>query len=193
VTNVTRIARLLVPSALAARVLAAALTAAVAFAAGATAQTAATPRLDTDTPIEISADALEVRQEAHIAVFRGNVDARQGNLRLHADSLTVHYRPEGGAGAANAISRIDAEGSVFVSSPRETAQGARGVYDVERSIITLTDDVVLTRGENVVRGRRLVMNLTTGQSRIEGGSPAVGTTGSDGRVHGIFVPQKSPK
>ena len=47
---------------------------------------------DTSLPIEITADSLEVRQEEQIAVFRGNVDAVQGDLNLRADELTVYYR-----------------------------------------------------------------------------------------------------
>ena len=42
------------------------------------------PRLSQDTkqPIEITADNLEVQQQQRLAVFKGNVDARQGEIRL---------------------------------------------------------------------------------------------------------------
>ena len=67
------------------------------------------PNLDPDHPIEITADSLEVTQDENIAIFRGNVDALRGEMRLHADELTVHYRSAGGSGSGvNAISRIDA-------------------------------------------------------------------------------------
>jgi lipopolysaccharide export system protein LptA len=144
--------------------------------------------LNTDNPIEITADSLEVKQDQNIAIFRGNVDALQGEMHLRADELTVHYRSaEGGGSGVNAISRIDAAGSVFITSSRETAQGEVGVYDVENSLITLTENVVLTRGENVIRGNRLVLNLSTGQSRVDGG---VGATRSGGRVRSLFVPKR---
>ncbi len=137
---------------------------------------------DVDQPIEINADSLEVLQKDQRAVFRGNVDARQGRLRLKADELEVHYlsKAEGGQ-VGGAITRIDARGNVLVSSPTETAQGDAGVYDVTAKAITLTGKVVLTRGDNVIRGQRLVLDLATGKSRIEGGG---------GRVRGYFVPGK---
>ena len=140
---------------------------------------------DTDQPIEINADSLEVEQDQQVATFRGNVDAVQGEIRLRADELKVHYRNGGGdtAGAAGAIVRIDAVGNVFVSSPTETAQGNTGVYDIDNREITLTGQVVLTRGENVLRGERLVLNMATGRSRIESGGQGGGE-----RVRGIFVP-----
>ena len=68
---------------------------------------------------------------------------------------------------------------MFVSSPEETAQGDNGIYDVQSKQIVLTGAVVLTRGENVVRGQRLVMNMETGRSQMKGG-----------RVQGVFVPTK---
>jgi len=144
----------------------------------------ATKNHDTAQPIEINADSLEVLQDDQVAVFRGNVDAVQGGIRLKADELKVHYRTKGGVGASGlggSIVRIDAKGGVFVSSATETAQGDAGVYDVDRGEITLTGKVVLTRGENVIRGQRLVLNMETGRSRIE-------SDGGAGRVRGYFVP-----
>ncbi|MBH62703.1 MAG: lipopolysaccharide transport periplasmic protein LptA [Alphaproteobacteria bacterium] len=151
-------------------------------------QTTPLSKLDTDQPIEITADSLEVKQDQNIAIFRGNVDALQGEMGLRADQLTVHYRSsENSEADVNAISRIDAEGSVFLASSQETAQGDVGVYDVENGLITLTQNVVLTRGENVIRGNRLLLNLVTGQSVVDGG---VGATRSGGRVRSLFVPKR---
>ena len=142
---------------------------------------------DADQPIEINADSLEVQQDKQIAVFRGNVDAIQGAIRLKADELKVYYRTGGSSADLNgAIVRIDALGRVFISSPSETAQGDAGVYDVAGKQITLTGSVVLTRGQNVIRGQRLVMNMETGLSLVEGGGPG-------GRVRGLFVPSEKPK
>ena len=138
---------------------------------------------DTSLPIEITADSLEVRHEAQIAVFRGNVDAVQGELILHADQLTVYYQTN--AENQNSIRLIEADGNVFLSSPTETAQGEKGVYDIDADTVVLTGSVVLTRGENVIRGDRLEMDLATGQSRVL--SAAV-ETGGEGRVKALFVP-----
>lgn len=149
-----------------------------------------TGKLDTDKPIEIVADSLEVLQEDQVAVFRGNVDAIQGEIRLRANELKVFYksRKEGGdANIAGSISRIDATGNVFLSSPSETAQGDKGIYYVDRREIALSGQVVLTRGQNVIRGQRLVMNMATGRSRIDGGDAGTASA-SGGRVRSVFVP-----
>lgn len=147
------------------------------------AQDAAT-RFDTTEPIEIVADALEVNQDEQLATFAGNVTATQGRLLLSADRVVVHYAVGGGEGV-QAISAIDAGGNVFFSTGLETAQGDTGTYDVENGIVTLTGAVVLTRGDNVVRGQRLVLNLVDGTSKVEGGPEDDG-----GRVRGLFVPNQ---
>lgn len=138
-------------------------------------------RVDSDEPIEITSDTLEVKQNEQLAVFRGKVDAIQGTMRLRADRLTVHYRENKEDPKQPGISKIEADGNVFVSSPGETASGARGVYYVDRSRIDLFDNVVLTQGNNVLKGQRLEMNLATGESKV---------AGEGGRVRGVFVPEK---
>ena len=136
---------------------------------------------DTSLPIEIAADSMEVEQERQVATFTGNVDAKQGDLRLRADVLVVHYADKAD-GSGKTISLIEADGNVFVSSPDETAQGSHGVYDVTRRTIALDGPVTLTRGDNVIQGERLELELATGLSRVVGGT--------EGRVKGVFVPEQ---
>jgi lipopolysaccharide export system protein LptA len=160
------------------------LLAAMVFGANASAQQGMAH--DTELPIEIAADALEVQQDKQIAVFSGNVDAQQGSIKLRADRIWVHYQGDAAEDAAKAISKIDAEGKVFFSSGTETAEGDQGTYNVDNGVITLTGEVVLTQGNNVIKGNRLVFDLTTGQSTMDGDK-----RGGDGRVRGLFVPRRS--
>ncbi len=82
-------------------------------------------------PIEITADLLEVKQSENLAIFRGDVDAVQGDMLLRADRLVVHYRKDDDTSEESGIAQIDAEGNVFLSSPDETAQGARALYSID--------------------------------------------------------------
>jgi lipopolysaccharide export system ATP-binding protein len=140
------------------------------------------PAVDVRQPIEIEAKTLDVQQDRRTAIFAGDVVATQGAMMLRADRVQVAYAATGGP---NAITRIDASGKVIVATPVETAQGNAAAYDVGTGIITLTGAVVLTRGENVLRGERLVLNLVNGTSRMEGGA----AVGADGRVRGVFIPE----
>jgi lipopolysaccharide export system protein LptA len=148
---------------------------------------------DSRQPIEITSDTLTVEQPKQLATFAGNVDAVQGDMKLRADRLLVHYaRSEatgsgsGTGGAAdpadNSIRMIEAFGKVVITSPAESAQGDAGVYDVVAGTMQLTGDVVLTRGENVIRGNRLDMDLNTGLSTVSGGKRSE-------RVRAVFTPE----
>lgn len=155
---------------------------------------------DKTLPIEISADSLEVAQEEHVATFAGNVDAVQGDLVLSAKTLKVHYEGKGrgstvglAAGTGSTISKIEALGGVILASPDETAEGEIGIYDVPAQLITLEGSVVLTRGENVLHGERLVLNLATGKSHMVGTTATATADGSktpNGRVKALFTPKQ---
>ena len=158
---------------------------------------AADERFNTNQPIEINSDSLEVYQEESRAIFIGNVVAVQGDVRLKADKMTVHYtKAEEGKSSdgKSAIDRIEVVGNVFLSTPEETAAGASGVYAVANREINLRDNVVLTRGKNVLKGDQLVYNLNTGKSVISSSGAAVSAkTGKKERVRALFVPGEEKK
>lgn len=153
---------------------------------------------DNHAPVEVTSDTLEVFQKENRAVFSGHVVAIQNDVRLKADKMTVHYRNSGDdkADAAknpaeNGIEKIDAEGSVFLSTPEETASGTSGVYDVAHQEIHLNNNVVLTRGKNTLKGDKLVYNFASGKSILTGGTGEAPTDGkSTQRVRALFIPEK---
>lgn len=158
-------------------------------------------RQKSDQPVNISSDTLEVQQDKQLAIFRGKVDVVQGESRLRSEELFVHYRERGaqpatqqrpaqqkpgpaivpGGPDATSITKVEAKGSVFVSTPKERAQGDLGIYDVDKNTITLTGNVLLTSDQSTVRCARVVMYQDTGRSTCE---PL--TTG--GRVQAVIVP-----
>lgn len=152
----------------------------------------AAKRFDTKQPIEITSDSLEVEQQENVATFVGNVVAIQGDVRLKSDRMTVYYRSEEEKKAApdqQSIKKIDVEGNVFLSTPDETGSGARGNYDVVKEEIHLFDDVVLTRGKNILKGSQLTYNFAQGRSIITGGAVAEeGESKGKQRVRALFVP-----
>ena len=148
---------------------------------------------DTDAPVDVAADRIEVQDRADRAIFSGNVIVRQAALQLNAARITVAYANTGGI----QIERIDASGGVFLRSPTETARGQYAIYDIDRRLITLLGGVTLTRGASHVSGGRLVLDLDSGRAVMDGGGPPapdVPGTGSTpaGRVTGTFtVPRRT--
>jgi lipopolysaccharide export system protein LptA len=141
---------------------------------------------NSNAPIDVAADRIEVQDRADRAIFAGNVKVRQATLSLDTERLTVAYSSAGGV----QIRRLDAAGGVVVRSPSETARGNFGIYDLDKRLITLVGAVQLNRGGSQVSGSRLVIDLESGRAVIDGGAPGVGQSG--GRVTGRFtVPQRT--
>src|SRR5437764_9742476 len=92
---------------------------------------------NSNAPVDVTADRIEVQDRADRAIFAGNVHVTQAELTLETPRLTVAY--SGGQGAAGnvQIRRLDAAGGVVVRSPSETARGDFGIYDLDRKLITL--------------------------------------------------------
>jgi lipopolysaccharide export system protein LptA len=155
--------------------------------AAAVGQVSALKGHNSNAPVDVAADRIEVQDRADRAIFSGNVVVRQGELTLTAPRLTVAYSSGGGV----QLRRIDASGGVTVKSPSETARGNVGIYDTQARIITLIGDVSLVQRDAHVNGGRLVIDLDSGRAVMDGGGPP-GTTRQGGRVTGRFtVPQKS--
>src|SRR5690348_5702381 len=130
---------------------------------------------NSNAPVDVTADRIEVQDRADRALFVGNVHATQAELTLDTDRLTVAYSSKPGAtggstaGGGVQIHRLDAAGGVVVHSPSETAKGDLGIYDLDRKLITIIGNVRLTQRDNVVTGQRLVINLDSGRAVIDGG------------------------
>lgn len=129
-------------------------------------------KADTSAPVEVAADQLSVDQVDGSAVFTGNVVIGQGEMRLSADKVTVDYAE----GDQSRIQTLRAEGGVTLVSGADAAEAGEAVYDVGSGNVTLTGDVVLTQGRNVLTGDRMTVNLATGTAQV------------DGRVRSILQP-----
>jgi lipopolysaccharide export system protein LptA len=106
------------------------------------AQVIGLPGQDRNKPIEINAEqGIEWRQKDQVYVARGKARAAQGEVTLHADVLTAHYREN--KGGKTEIWRIDADGNVRIVGPKQTAHGKKGVYDVFKGLLVLTGNVRL--------------------------------------------------
>ena len=160
-----------------------------------------------DQPVHIEAATLEVRDKEKQATFSGNVRVVQGDTGLRCKSLVVFYEQGDedadksdksakaadkagksmtaatpGPGGAQKIKRLEARGDVVVTQKEQTATGDLGLFDMKTNTVTLTGNVVMTQGQNVLRGDRLVVDLTNGVSRVESGK------NGQGRVQGLFLP-----
>ena len=147
-------------------------------------------------PVKIEASRLEVRDKDKVATFTGNVKVVQGDTTMHCKVLVVFYEKKDeaqgaqaqasskagsqpgapmtaaapGPGGSSQISRLEAKGNVVVTQKDQTATGDTGLFDMKSNTVTMTGNVLVSQGPNVLRGERLVVDLTTGVSRVDAGS-----------------------
>lgn len=142
---------------------------------------------NSNAPVNYAADRIELQDRQNRVVLSGNVAIDQGDLNMRAARTTVAYTDTG----TLSIQRITATGGVVVQRGTETARGDVAIYDFNRRVITLVGNVALRRGSDTLNGGRLVIDLATGISSVDGraggGSSALGSGGSSGgRVSGSF-------
>jgi lipopolysaccharide export system protein LptA len=153
-----------------------------------------------DQPIKIEAASLEMRDKKKEATFSGNVKVVQGDTTMTSKTLVVFYESNGGSGTASAqppnakggaksappmqsatpgpegassIKRLEARGNVVVVQKDQVVTGETAVFDTKANLITMLGGVVLTQCKNVLRGDRLMVDMTTGVSRVESDSGRV--------------------
>lgn len=154
-------------------------------------------RHDSNAPIDVSANAIELQDQQRRAVFTGRAIFKQATMTLNADRVTIAYTGQITDGSPQAT-RVDATGDVVLTRPDQTARSRFAVYDINRRVVTMIGGVRLTQGANTLNGGRLSINLDTGRATIDGSgvgtttTPDGAVTQSGGRVSGRFsVPKRN--
>jgi lipopolysaccharide export system protein LptA len=132
-----------------------------------------------DKPIKINSATLEVRDKEKMATFAGDVHLVQGDTTMRSKTLVVFYdddaasnqpKPSAAAQAGGQqnqqIKRVEAKGNVIVVQKDQTATGESGIFDMRANTVTLAGNVVISQGQNVVKGDTLTVDMTTGVSHI---------------------------
>lgn len=151
-------------------------------------------------PYKIDANRLEVQQKDNAAIYSGDVVVVQGKMTMRCANKLVIFVDQkssdaksqaikGGAaqsaaaqpaaaqqgGGASGLKRLECHGPVTVNQEKQTGTANMLVY--ENDIVTMTGSVIMSDGDNVQAGEKLVYNTKTGIGTVEGG-----------RVRGIFTP-----
>ena len=130
-------------------------------------------------------DSLEYWQLKDMFVARGNALAVLEDRKIKADILTAHLRKD--ENEESEVYRVDAFGSVLITTPTDIARGEKGVYFVDTGIATLTGSVKITRGDNQLNGEIAEINMNTGVSRILAGAEKGGESKP---VRALIIPVK---
>ncbi len=139
---------------------------------------------NSDEPIQIEADKLEVLDNQKLASFVGNVKVVQGTTVLKAANLKVFYITDrSNSGGGSNIKRIEAGGKVAVRSRDQYATADKATFNMQSQTVVLSGNVSISQGNNIVSGCTLSVNLKTNAAKLD---PCAGQGSS--RVKMLFEP-----
>lgn len=119
--------------------------------AGARAQLVA----ESDEPIDITGDTAEFQD--NVAVWTGNVRVVQGEAILTTERLEAVLLSDGG------FETITAIGSVRYSNGKEAITGERAVFNDQARTITMSENVIVTQGKQVMSAGQVTYWVDTGK------------------------------
>ena len=94
-----------------------------------------TPTGNSNAPVDITAEGVEMFQPQHLTIYRGNVEVIQDTTRMRTPELRVYSRPKSGPGQPapvaggtaldsqnTTIDHIDAAGPFYYITPTQNAR-----------------------------------------------------------------------
>lgn len=164
-------------------------------------------------PVQIEADQMLSSQKDNSVFFSGQVAAKQEDLTIHSDEMTVYYavgpektaakQPQAAKGQeaggsvqspldggsaqsplAGGIDRLVAKGHVEITKEGWVATGDQAEYFSEERKVVLTGNTKVWQNNNLVTGETFIMYLDEGKTIVERNSSKKGE-----RVKAFFYPE----
>ncbi len=126
-----------------------------------------------ENPIQIAADKMTAVDKSQTVVFTGNVDARQGDVRIRSDEMTIYYLEDDNSGSnttknAQQVKEIICKGNVEVTSLEWLGTSNTMHYFSKKNLVRLLGNAKAYKGQNMVQGERIDYHLDTGRSEVFG-------------------------
>ena len=139
---------------------------------------------DSEKPIAIEADSLELREQDNISIYEGNVRLEQGSLEISSERLVMHFNEAGDlllmemTGAPARLRQLD--------NQRQEMRGqARRInYRESESMLELLENARFTHAGDTIESSRILINT-------EDNSIQAGDSSTDERVKMLIQPRKN--
>lgn len=136
-----------------------------------------------EPPVYVEADQMSSTEESNSVLFKGNVDAQQGDLRILSDEMTVFYSEaatkDSSANTAQKIEKLVCVGNVELSTEEWLGTSEKMIYYSENRKIYLIGNAKAWQDENMVSGDKIVYYIDEGRSEVVGGATTVVGEGAD--------------
>lgn len=130
-----------------------------------------------EPPVYVEADQMSSTEESNTVLFLGNVDVKQGDLRILSDEMTVYYNEEAtkdeGADAKQKIEKLVSVGNVELSTSEWLGTADQMVYYSDNRRVFLIGNAKAWQGDNMISGEKIVYYIDEGRSEVVGGTTTV--------------------
>jgi len=137
-------------------------------------------------PIQIEADRMISQEQDNSVVFMGHVDARQGEVVIRTDEMTVFYvQSKKGARQekSSKVKKLICKGNVEITQGDWLGTSRRMDYFAKDRKAILTGDAKAWQGKNMVSGKTITYYLDEGRSIVEQDKKKTG------RVKAVIYPK----
>ncbi len=117
---------------------------------------------DSEEPIHVVANELEILRGEGKAVYSGDVVAKRGVSTLYSDTLTIFFDTE-----KNEVKRIVAEGNVKILSEGRTATAGRAEFDNLTRTVVLLEHPTIFQGKDIIKGSKITIFIDEERSIVE--------------------------
>ena len=130
-----------------------------------------------EPPVYVEADQMSSTEDNNSVLFTGNVDAKQGDLRILSDKMTVYYHDidekEKAAGTQQKIEKLICQGNVELSTTEWLGTAEKMIYYSGNRKIDLLGNAKAWQGENMIAGDKIIYYIDEGRSEVVGGATTV--------------------
>jgi lipopolysaccharide export system protein LptA len=139
-----------------------------------------------EPPIQIEANHMLSVEKTNNVQFSGDVDAKQGDVRIRCDEMTVYYTQAEkltgkGENKSQQVEKLFCDGNVEVTKGEWLGTSKKMLYIKKVRQVILTGKAKAWQGQNVVNGEKIIYYLDEGRSEVVGGHPeaVAGKTSTD--------------
>ena len=129
-----------------------------------------------DPPIYIEADHMTSIEKNGSVLFKGNVDAKQGEVRIRSDEMTVYYTQKKKSTLEKSpkikgqqkVEKIVCVGNVEVTKKEWLGTSKKMYYISKKRQVILIDNAKAWQGQNMVSGDKIIYYLDENRSEVIG-------------------------
>lgn len=125
-----------------------------------------------DAPIHIEADRMTSTEKDNSVIFTGDVDAKQDDVRIRSDKMTVFYTQadtKASTTATQQVEKLICVGNVEITRAEWLGTSKEMVYLSKERQVILTGNAKAWQGQNMVSGDKIIYYLDEGRSEVVGG------------------------